>query len=87
MGRLKHKRGRKSNYVKSLNNPYHQEVRERALLRDKFQCQDCHSCLFLELHHIQYYVDGVNILGKELDYMDYVVILCEDCHKKRHKRE
>jgi len=41
MARLNHKAGRKSNYLKSLNNDYHREVRRRAFFRDGFKCVDC----------------------------------------------
>lgn len=81
MARLQHRKGRKSNYVKSLNTDYHREVRRRALIRDGFQCVDCNTKLNLELHHISYAHRGC-----ELDYMEDVVILCEKCHQKRHKK-
>ena len=84
MARLKHKRGRKSNYVKSLDNDYHREVKRKALIRDGFKCKICQSTLFLELHHISYYVNGVNIIGKELEYLEWVVILCGKCHPEVH---
>jgi 5-methylcytosine-specific restriction endonuclease McrA len=84
MSRLKHKRGRKSNYVKSLDNDYHREVKRKALVRDGFQCKICSSTIFLELHHISYYINNINIIGKELQYMEWVVILCEKCHPEVH---
>ena len=85
MSRLQSKKGRKSNYVKSLNNDYHREVRRKALIRDNFECQICKSKLFLELHHKKYYINGVSILGRELEHMEHVVILCGKCHQKQHK--
>lgn len=86
MARLQHKRGRKTKYICLLQNPYHQSVRAKALLRDGFSCTKCkRRDLPLELHHIKYWVNGINIVGKELDYMDYVIILCEECHQKEHK--
>ena len=54
MTRLQHKKGRKSNYVKSLNNENHFEVRRKALLRDGFHCKLCDKRISLELHHIDY---------------------------------
>lgn len=87
MSRLSRKRGRKSNYSKSLNNDYHKEVRRKTLLRDKFKCKICDSNLFLELHHITYYVDGKSIIGVELEFMQWVVMLCEECHQEAHDDE
>lgn len=86
MGRLKHKRGRKSNYVKSLDNDYHKEVKRKALIRDDFKCQneECSSTIFLELHHITYWLNGQSIVGNELVNLQWVVIVCEDCHQKIH---
>jgi len=84
MSRLSNKKGRKSNYSKSLNNDYHKEVRRKALLRDNFKCKICSSVLFLELHHIAYYIDGLTIVGIELEFMPWVVILCCECHQKVH---
>jgi 5-methylcytosine-specific restriction endonuclease McrA len=61
-------------------------VRAKALLRDGFACTVCkRRDLPLELHHIKYWVNGVNIVGKELEYMDYITILCEQHHKQIHK--
>lgn len=79
MGRLQHKKGRKSNYVKSLNNENHLEVRRRALFRDGFHCRLCEQRIRLELHHINY-----NFLGKELENLQWVVILCETHHQFVH---
>lgn len=87
MSRLKHKRGRKSNYVKSLNNDYHKEVKRKALIRDNFKCKLCGSTLFLELHHITYYFEGKRIIGSELSVMNCVVILCSECHQLVHNDE
>jgi 5-methylcytosine-specific restriction endonuclease McrA len=84
MARLQHKRGRKSNYLKSLNNEYQRTARERCLIRDKFQCRECGSRIRLEWHHITYYVNGESILGKEQDSPEWQVILCETCHQNVH---
>jgi 5-methylcytosine-specific restriction endonuclease McrA len=81
MGRLKNKRGRKSNYVKSLNNDNHREAKRKALIRDKFMCKLCTNRIYLEYHHISYHV-----LGKELkgDNLKWTVILCENHHQEVH---
>jgi hypothetical protein len=88
MSRLQHRRGRKSNYVNSLDNDYHREVRRRVLVRDGFRCRNngCGSKLFLEAHHIAYYVGGKSIVGHELedDNLKWVVTTCGECHPAIH---
>lgn len=87
MPRLKHKPGRKSNYTLSLNNPYHKEVRRRVIVRDRCcRYPGCGSILYLETHHITYYINGENILGKELegDNLKWVVLLCSKHHDAVH---
>lgn len=85
MSRLQHKKGRKSNYSKSLDNDNHREVRRQALIRDNFECKICKSKLFLELHHISYYANGHCIIGNELNNMEWVVIVCSEHHKQIHQ--
>ena len=82
VARLNHKRGRKSNYIKSLNNANHIKARLKALLRDKYKCKLCPNKIYLEYHHINY-----SILGKELDEdnLKWTVILCSKCHELVHK--
>lgn len=84
MARLNHKKGRKSNYLKSLNTTYHRQARENCLFRDKFICQyeGCTKKHGLEFHHINY-----SILRKELEdnNLRWCVMLCEEHHQKVHK--
>ncbi|EKT3963858.1 HNH endonuclease [Flavobacterium psychrophilum] len=86
MSRLQTKKGRPTNYRKSLkSNPYWDEVKAKVRLRDNFKCADCRSIIRLETHHITYYVNGKSIVGCELEHLDWLVTLCEDCHEKAHK--
>ncbi len=86
MGRLQHKMGRPSNYRKGLqSNPYWDEVRAKIKIRDNFKCKICSSTIRLETHHITYYVNGISILGKELEHLKWLVTICETCHEKVHK--
>ncbi|WP_303733394.1 HNH endonuclease [Phocaeicola plebeius] len=85
MSRLQHKRGRKSNYARSLNNPYWEKVARNVRLRDGHKCRICGSRYPLEVHHKRYKVNGVSIVGKELEYLDCLVTLCASCHEKVHK--
>ena len=84
MSRLQHKKGRKSNYSKSLNNEYWHEVRRRALIAADFKCQfaNCDEVIGLETHHTAYFVNGISIIGKELEHMCCIKMLCEKHHKK-----
>lgn len=86
MSRLQHKKGRKSNYTKLIGDDYHKEVRRRVLIRDGFSCRNrgCGSKLYLEVHHITYYVAGESIVGHELegDNLKWLVSLCANCHEE-----
>ena len=84
MSRLQHKKGRKSNYAKSLlNNPDWDEAKRRV--RDGHKCQMCGKDYNLEIHHRKYRVNGQSVVGHELEYLDCLVTLCGDCHNKVHK--
>ncbi|MCU6777335.1 HNH endonuclease [Phocaeicola fibrisolvens] len=39
----------------------------------------------LEVHHKTYKINGVSIVGKELEHLDCLVTLCASCHEKVHK--
>lgn len=83
MARLNHKRGRKSNYLKSLNNSNHKAARERCLLRDKFMCSidGCTKKHGLEFHHIDYKVKGIEL---ENGNLIWCVIVCDEHHQEIH---
>jgi 5-methylcytosine-specific restriction endonuclease McrA len=86
MSRLHHKKGRPTNYRKSLkDNVYWEEVKSKIRIRDKFKCVECPAIIRLETHHITYYVNQKSIVGHELDHLEWLVTLCEDCHEKVHK--
>ena len=85
MGRLSHKRGRPSKYRKSLHGWYWNEVKRKIRLRDKYRCVVCGNRLNLEVHHIAYKVGGISILGKELEHLEWLALVCEDCHQAIHK--
>lgn len=86
MGRLSNKKGRPSRYRKSLkNNDYWNTVKREVRLRDNHRCQICGRDYNLEIHHKVYSVNGVSILGKELDYLNCLTTLCEECHENIHK--
>lgn len=79
-------RGRPSKYRKSLQkNSYWQEVRRKIKIRDDHKCICCDSKLFLEVHHITYYVNKKSIIGIELEYLEWLGTVCNRCHGKIHK--
>ena len=87
MTRLAHRKGRPSKYRTSLkNNPYWEEVKRKVRIRDGHSCQMCGKTYNLEIHHLKYKINGVSIIGKELDDLDCLITLCEDCHQKVHNR-
>lgn len=86
MGRLQHKRGRPSNYRKSLQkNPYWEKVKRKVRIRDNFKCIVCGAKIGLETHHIAYYFNGKSILGRELEHLEWLATLCEKHHTEAHK--
>lgn len=85
--RLRKKRGRKSNYVKTLVGEYWEKVKRKIRLRDNFSCQICQHKTGLETHHITYYINGQKIFKKELENLEWLILLCEHCHEEVHKRK
>jgi len=75
--------GRPSAYLKSLDNEYWQEVRRHVLKRDHYHCVCC-ARVADDVHHISYRVQGKSIVGKELNYLNWVVAVCRVCHDAIH---
>lgn len=87
MARAAHIKGRPTKYRSNLrNNPYWEDVKRQIRIRDKHRCRDCGQDYNLEVHHITYRKNGVSIVGKELDNLDCLILLCEKCHQKAHNR-
>lgn len=86
MSRLQRKPGRKSNYVRSLDNPQWREVCRLVRLRDGHQCQRCRKAYSLEIHHLKYYINGQSIVGHESEHLDCLVTLCAECHQLEHNK-
>lgn len=86
MSRLRHKRGRKSAYALSLTrNPYWEKVAREIRIRDGHKCRHCNALYPLEVHHMRYKVNGMSIVGHELEHLYCLVTLCASCHEKVHK--
>ena len=73
------------NYKEHLRSNYWNTVKTKVKLRDNFTCCDCGSRSNLAVHHITYQVYGFSIVGSELQYLEWLVLLCEKCHHKIHK--
>jgi 5-methylcytosine-specific restriction endonuclease McrA len=86
VSRLQHKKGRKSNYALSLNSEYWNEVKSIIRARDR-KCVKCGSILYLEVHHIRYYVNCVSIIGNEKKHLNELILLCSKCHELEHKNK
>ena len=85
MSRLQHKRGRPSNYRKSLqDNIGWEKVKYNVRNRDNHRCVCCGREYGFEVHHITYFVNGKSIVGKELDYLEWLALVCEQCHGMIH---
>jgi len=70
------------NYRDFLETPYWTIVSEKKKIQAKFKCQLCNSQSNLQTHHRTY-----SIRGKELQNLNDLVVLCEECHKKHHDIE
>ena len=85
MNRLKHKKVRPTKYRQILrNNPYWEEVKRKVRIRDGHRCQMCGKTYNLEVHHKTYKIGGVSVVGHELECLECLVTLCENCHAKVH---
>lgn len=85
MSRLAHQRGRPSDYRKSLQNDCNwEEVKYRIRCRDGHVCVCCGKNYGLEVHHIAYYVNRISIRGKELEHLEWLALVCEECHSFIH---
>ena len=77
----------KSPYLQKLSyNPYWEEVKRRVRMRDNYTCQHCHKKGYNEVHHKTYRVNGISIVGRELEHIEQLILLCGQCHKAEHNR-
>lgn len=69
-----------SEYKRYLKSVSWKNIRNKALIRDKFICQDCFLHEAKEVHHLTYENIG-------FEKMEDLISLCPVCHGKRHKIE
>jgi hypothetical protein len=68
-------------YSEKLKDPRWQKERLKIMERDGFRCWDCKShTKTLHVHHSFY--ESANPWET---HSDFLLTLCEDCHKKRHR--
>ena len=70
-------------YDEFLKSPYWLRLR-KEVLKQRNKCEDCGYTKRLQLHHQYYYRFGRSVLYHERDFPDIFVVLCNDCHMKRH---
>lgn len=77
----------KTKYKTHLESEYWVRVKRKIKLRDNFTCVigECGKQTKLSVHHITYQVYGFSIVGSELQYLDWLILLCETCHHEVHK--
>lgn len=71
------------------DNPYWEKVKRKIKLRDNFACQISGKRINLSVHHISYWVvengERVSIIGKELEYLEWLILLNQDEHERVHQ--
>jgi len=72
-----------SRYIDKLKHPKWIKLSKEIKQRDAFMCVLCKSSKKLQVHH-KLYVNGR--LPWEYHH-DYLVTLCEECHKKQHDEQ
>lgn len=73
-------------YDQFLVSPYWLQLRKEVLAR-RTTCEDCGFATRLQLHHLCYYRNGRSVLYHEREHPGIFVVLCRDCHMKRHLKE
>lgn len=62
-----------------LQSDHWQALREKALVRDNYKCQNCGSQDELQVHHLAYGKGGDDVL-------EDLTTLCSDCHSELHEQ-
>ena len=69
------------NYYDFLKTPYWKAVTAKKMFQSNYQCQMCGSTGRLNVHHSDY-----TIHGKEVNNLNKLICLCEDCHRRFHDK-
>jgi hypothetical protein len=73
------KKTAKELYLTFLKTKYWKKVRAMVFKRDNKTCQKCGSKKKIQAHHLTY-----ENHKNELNHLEDLITLCEDCHKKEH---
>lgn len=77
---------RQKGYKQTTSREVDPLIRQMAMERDNYQCQNCFKTtdeMPLHAHHILSYNQNIMLAND----IDNVIILCKDCHKELHKQE
>lgn len=69
-------------YNEFLQTCYWKAIAEKVRISSQFKCKICNSSKHLSVHHRTYEHHGL-----ELDYMEDLVCICQECHSKFHDIE
>lgn len=75
----------KLSYKDFIKTKYWKIISNRKKFFSNFKCNDCGSILSqneLHTHHLTY-----DNKGDELNHLDDLIVLCVDCHNKRHSKD
>jgi len=70
---------RKAEYAAYLQSDHWKDIRQRALVRDRFLCQGCLRDKATEVHHLTYAHRGDELLFE-------LISLCDPCHERAHSK-
>lgn len=66
-------------YKEFLKTPYWKAISEKVKIKSDFRCSLCNADKNLSVHHRTY-----SIHGNELDNMQELICICQNCHEKHH---
>lgn len=66
-------------YKEFLTTPYWKAVAQKKKQQAGYRCELCNSKTYLNVHHRTYENHGY-----EMDHLQDLIVLCNDCHKKFH---
>jgi len=71
-------------YIHNVAHLWWNNAKKIALERAHNMCEDCGSGRSLEVHHKEKLVNNKSRQNSPLNRQDNLIVLCRDCHEKRH---
>lgn len=68
-------------YEEFLKTPYWKAIATHSKFKAGYRCQVCNSSYNLATHHRNYAIHGF-----EHAHMNELIVLCDDCHSKFHRK-